>query len=153
MRRNVYDTILKNDATFLDQLVFTDEVNFHLNGTVNRQNCHYWAKGNSNFIISEPLHSPHTTVWAGGFIGPFFHDQTVNGHRYLTMLETDVLPVLETIEEFQIGRLWWQQDGAPPHWNRPAREFLGDNFPERWLDRNGPVPWLASTPYLTACDY
>ena len=90
-------TILENDATFLDQLVFTDEANFHLNGAVNRHNCRYWATENPNFIISEPLHSPHTTVWAGvwagGFIGPFFHDQTVNGERYLTMLETDVLPV------------------------------------------------------------
>ena len=47
-------TILENDATFLDQLVFTDEANFHLNGTVNRHNCRYWAKENLNFIISEP---------------------------------------------------------------------------------------------------
>ena len=150
-------TILENDATFLDQLVFTDEANFHLNGAVNRHNCRYWATENPNFIISEPLHSPHTTVWAGvwagGFIGPFFHDQTVNGERYLTMLETDVLPVLETIEEFRDGRLWWQQDGAPPHWYRPAREILDNHFPERWLGRSGPFAWPARSPDLTACDY
>lgn len=149
--------ILDHDWTFLDQLVFTDEANFHLNGTVNRHNCRYWATENPNFIITEPLHSPHTTVWAGvwagGFIGPFFHDQTVNGHRYLGMLENDVLPVLQNIEAFREGQMWWQQDGAPPHWYRPARDFLDNHFPERWIGRSGPLAWPARSPDLTACDY
>jgi hypothetical protein len=37
-------------------------------------------------------------------------------------------------------RLWFQQDGAPPHFSRTAREELTLQFGENWIGRDGPIP-------------
>ena len=148
---------LDNDADVLNRLVFTDEAHFHLSGEVNRHNLRYYAEENPNVILTQPLHSPRVTVWAGvwagGFLGPVFFDETVTGSRYLEMLNDVILPLLEQIVEFNESRLIWQQDGAPPHWFRPARLWLDQHFGQRWIGRNGPTAWPARSPDLTACDY
>lgn len=35
-----------NDNTFLDNIIFSDEASFELNGMVNRQICRYWSNKN-----------------------------------------------------------------------------------------------------------
>ena len=150
-------SILDNDFSFLDQLLFSDEAHFHLSGEVNRHNIRYWASSNPHQLLTAPLHSPRTTVWAavwaGGVIGPFFHDETVTGLRYLSMLQEDVLPVLRTIDAFNEDQLFWQQDGAPPHFFKPAREWLNVHFQDRWIGRTGPIAWPPRSPDLTPCDF
>ena len=149
--------LLENDASVLNRLLFTDEAHFHVSGDVNRHNLRYYAKENPNFIVTQPLHSPRVTVWAGvwagGFLGPFFFDETITGARYLEMLQNVILPLLEEIGEFNENRLIWQQDGAPPHWYRPAREWLDQHFGQLWIGRNGPTAWPPRSPDLTACDF
>ena len=34
------------------------------------------------------------------------------------------------------GQLFWQQDGAPPHFYKPAREWLNVHFQDRWIGRS-----------------
>lgn len=149
--------LLENDANLLDRFVFTDEAHFHLCGNVNRHNLRYYAKENPNFFLTQPLHSSRVTVWAGvwagGFLGPFFFDETITGSRYLEMLQNVVLPMLREIEEFNDNRLIWQQDGAPPHWYRPARQWLDQHFGRCWIGRNGPMAWPPRSPDLTASDF
>ena len=148
---------LDNDEEFLNHLVFTDEAHFHLSGEVNRHNLRYYAEENPKVILTKPLHSQRVTVWAGvwsrGFLGPVFFDETLTGSRYLEMLKDAIFPILQQIGEFNDGRLIWQQDGAPPHWYRPARLWLDQNFGQRWIGRNGPMAWPARSPDLTACDF
>ena len=149
--------LLDSDADFLNKLVFTDEAHFHLSGEVNRHNLRYWAAENPDFVLTQPLHSPRVTVWAGvwagGFLGPIFFNETINGSRYLEMLRDEVLPRLKEIDDFNANRLIWQQDGAPPHWYRPARLWLDEHFGQQWMGRNGPMAWPPRSPDLTACDY
>ena len=45
--------------------------------------------------------------------------------------------------------MWFQQDGAPPHYSRAARETLIIEFPDRWIGRGGLVNWPARSPDLT----
>ena len=47
----------------------------------------------------------------------------------------------------------FQQDGAPPHYYRPAREILDKELPGRWIGRRGPTEWPARSPDLTVCDF
>ena len=149
--------LLDDDFSLLDSLLFSDEAHFHLSGEVNRHNIRYWASENPNEVLTAPLHSPRTTVWAavwaGGVIGPFFHDETVTGVRYLQMLQEDVLPVLQQLDTFKEKRLFWQQDGAPPHFFRPAREWLDRHFENRWIERTSPIAWPPRSPDLTPCDF
>ena len=67
------------------------------------------------------------------------------------MLVTHVLPALNQTEH--LDSLWWQQDGAPPHYARVIRELLNDNFGEQWIGRGGPVEWPPRSPDLSPLDF
>ena len=59
-------------------------------------------------------------MWSHGIIGPFFEDEqgetvTVNSERYVLMLDTMFLLLIQNREEFAAGNLWLMQDGAPAH--------------------------------------
>ena len=45
------------DETFPQQIIFSDEVTFHLNGHVNRHNCRYWSDNNPHWYTD--VHSQH----------------------------------------------------------------------------------------------
>ncbi|KAJ8933703.1 hypothetical protein NQ318_012257, partial [Aromia moschata] len=62
-----------------------------------RQNCRYWAEENPHWM--RELHtqrSQKTNVWAGIIqdiiVGPFFFDDTLNGARYLRLLQHELMP-------------------------------------------------------------
>ncbi|GFX49042.1 hypothetical protein TNCV_2798331 [Trichonephila clavipes] len=77
---------------FHKRILFSDEVNFWLNGYVNKQNCRISSEANPQVHVETPLHPEKQTVWcalwAGGIIGPYFfkndegHNVTVNNDRY-----------------------------------------------------------------------
>ena len=68
-------------------------------------------------------------VWGGisvkGVLGPVFFDGTVNGQNYLDMLTNVVVPQLRARDDYD--ELFFQQDGAPPHYPRLVRAFLTKN--------------------------
>ena len=83
-------------------------------------------------------------------IGPFiFAESTITANIYLDMLKHYVVSQLE---EFQ-PRVVFQQDGPPPHWGLIVRDFLNETFPNRWIGRNGPTPWLPRSPDITPLDF
>ncbi|CAH2108547.1 unnamed protein product [Euphydryas editha] len=61
-----------------NNIFFSDEAHFHINGHVNKQNCRYWSSENPKTKHQRPLHSPKVTVWAAisanGIIGPYFFE-------------------------------------------------------------------------------
>ncbi|KAJ8933656.1 hypothetical protein NQ318_019301 [Aromia moschata] len=56
--------------------------------------------------------------------GPFFFEKTLTGERYLEFLQNDLVPALAVIfpnendPDIPDNTLWFQQDGAPPHYAR-----------------------------------
>ena len=44
-------------------ILMSDKAHFHLLGTVNKQNFHYWADSNPQQLHQRPVHSPQVTVW------------------------------------------------------------------------------------------
>ena len=43
--------------------------------------------------------------------------------------------------------VWFQEDGAPAHYAFTKRDYLNDNFPEKWIGRGSvtspaPMKWL-----------
>lgn len=155
------ERILAN-ANFLFNICFSDECTFYLNSTVNRHNCRYWSDVNPK--IFHEVHTQHPlklNVWAGIFgdrlVGPIFIDGNLTGERYLEMLEELIHPVLVDIVEnddrYLEDLLTFQQDGAPPHYARPVREFLDAVFPRQWIGRRGPLDWPARSPDLSPLDF
>ena len=55
------------------------------------------------------------------------------------------------------SQIIFQQDGAPPHWARPLRDWLNENLPNRWIGRENHddqhIPWPPRSPDLTPLDY
>jgi hypothetical protein len=102
-------------------------------------------------------------VWAGiiddRIIGPFFFEENLTGERYLTFLRNQLIPVLANMypnannANLPSDNIWFQQDGAPPHYAREVRQFLNNCFPRRWIGRRGFVEWPARSPDLTPLDF
>jgi hypothetical protein len=148
--------LLEVNVPFLNNLLFSDEAHFHVNGTVNRQNFRYWSSSNPSFYAEEPLHSPRVTVWAAigcqGVIGPVFVDGNITGASYLALLQQQFLPVAQEFPKF--NDLVFMQDGAPPHWSRAVRNWLSVTLPNRWMGRGSPnLPWPPYSPDLTPMDF
>ena len=146
----------------LNNLLMTDEANFHLCGYVNTQNCRYWASQNPQELFERPLHSEKVVVWCGltssGIIGPYFFEDeegnavTVNSQRYVHMLTTFLAPELRQ-HGIALETTWFQQDGATAHTARASLNKLREMFGARVISHRGDVQWPPRSPDLNACDY
>lgn len=93
-------------------------------------------------------------VWAGiigdSIIGPYFFEGNVTGNSYLDLLGNFVLPELHRLN-IDPQNIWYQHDGAAPHYAVAVRGFLDGVF-RSWIGRGGPVAWPARSPDLNPCD-
>nr|XP_022918112.1 uncharacterized protein LOC111427283 [Onthophagus taurus] len=143
-------TIINNNNVFVKNICFSDECTFSLNGFVNKHNCRYWSNENPHLTVEGHTQYPEkVNVWAGilgdQVIGPVFIDGNLNGEVYLDMLENTINPLITEALENQLDReenalldeneLHFQQDGAPPHYVLPVRQWLDNTFPNRWITR------------------
>lgn len=142
-----------NDPDFPSNMLWSDEACFKVNGHVNRHNAIYWSAANPHRLMPVAQQGPGVMVWCGildnTIIGPYFFDEgTVNGERYLRMLENYLWPAVSDRQD-----IFFQQDGAQPHYALIVRAFLDDKFPDRWVGRRGPVDWPPRSPDLTPPDF
>ncbi len=71
---------IESDPEFLNNIWFTDERCFNLNGYVNKQNMRIWGSENPNLVLEKSAHSSYVTVWAAisysGMNGPYFFENS-----------------------------------------------------------------------------
>ena len=153
LRVSMAETLLEkisNEIDFLENIIFSDESTFFVNGVVNRHNCRVWGTEPPDETIEVCHSSPKVNVWKGISVttvcGPFFIEGNVTGENYLDMLEKCFLPQMF---RRTARKAIFQQDGAPAHYSRRVREFLDKNFANRWLGRAGPLQWAPRSPVLT----
>jgi len=149
------------DTDDFNQVLMTDEINFHFCGNVNTQNCRYWATENPRDIQKKPLRS-EVIVWCGvasfGVTGLYFFEDesgravTVNSARYIEMLRTFLEPELHRLG-VETKTLWLQQDGVTAHTATTAMRVLNEMFPARVISQRGDIEYPARSPDLNACDF
>lgn len=152
------------NPNLLSNIIFSDEATFCLDGSVNRHNCRYWSQENPHW--TQERHSQHRgklNVWAGiigrRFLGPYFFEGNLTAASYLDFLRFELVPALAVIfpngEDGDVPhrRIWYQQDGAPPHFGLEVRQYLDEVFPERWIGRRGSLEWPPRSPDLTPLDF
>lgn len=146
------------DNDFLNFVLFTDECSFVRTGVFNSHNEHVWSITNPHAI--KPSHFQHRwriNVWAGiigdKIIGPCFLDQSMSGANYLRFLQEQLSDELDELGLHIVRRMWFQHDGAPPHFSRAVRSYLDTEFGDRWIGRAGPINWPARSPDLTPLDF
>lgn len=156
-KRVAFSQFLLNhpNPDFVDNIAFSDEATFHVSGMVNRHNVRIWGTTNPHAFCEVERYSPKVNVWCclmrDRVIGPyFFEDNTINQTNYLNMLETFCTPELNRIQN---PELFFQQDGAPPHWGLRVRQYLDQHFPNQWIGRDGPHVWPPRSPDLTPLDF
>ena len=115
----------------------------------------YWSDKNPHFTIATELNQPGIIVWAGissaGIVGPVFFEGTVSGEKYPEKLKTAIVPALKERPDF--NSLYFQHDGAPPHFATAVRNFLDETFSDKWIDRRGPIEFPPRSPDLTPMDF
>ena len=95
----------------------------------------------------------------GTIIGPFFFGQSINGEDYLDMINEEVVPALRQLPRYrsrrnnQFRRIWWAQDGAPPHRRRIVTDRIAELFGDRVIALNHAVEWPPRSPDLTPLDF
>lgn len=152
------------DPNFVNKIVFSDEATFCLNGKVNRHNCRIWSRRNPHWMREVHTQRPQKiNVWAGvinsHLIGPFFIYGTLNGARYLDLLRDNIVPAIAALfpnpnnPMLPSEDIWFQQDGAPPHFTQAVRHYLDTVFPQRWIGRRGAIEWPPRSPDLTPLDF
>jgi len=77
----------------------------------------------------------------------------LTGEAYLRFLQEELPRLLEDVPLNTRGRIYFQDDGAPPHSSHEIRNFLNYRFPGRWIGRSGPHNWSARSPELSPLDY
>lgn len=148
---------LDTDPNFVNNIVFSDEASFLLNGNLNRHNCRYWSEKNPHW--KREAHTQHpqkVNVWSGligsNVIGPFVIDGNLNGDTYRNLLVDRIIPAIRNLG-LNFDSVWFQQDGAPPHYAVNVRDLLDQTFRERWIGRRGRIEWPPRSPDLSPLDY
>jgi len=150
-----FQQMLNEDEECVTKIVWSDEAQFKLNGTVNRHNCVYWAPENLRVHVGKAVNLPVVYVWCGlsarGLIGPFFFEGTVTGEAYLEMLRSSILPAIHALNEN--SEVFYQQDGAPPHYHLDVWAILDENLQGHWIGRRGTFEFPPCSPDLTPLDF
>ena len=107
----------------------------------------------SKFAPSITVFATHT---AGFLIGPSVLEEdgapvTVNGERYLKMLDEYLLPELK--KRHMLHKVTFQQDGATPHITVPVKNFLVQNFQNLIISRGFELKWPPNSPDLSPLDF
>lgn len=152
------DQITRNGDVFLYNILWSDETKFTNCGVFNRHNEHVWSIENpeENREV-RPQVRFGINVWAGilggRILGPYLFEENLTSAGYLNFLSTTFQDYLMDIPLATLERLWFQQDGAPAHNSRNVRQFLHEQFPNRWIGNGGFVEWPARSPDLTPLDF
>lgn len=139
-------------------VLFSDEATFVSTGEVNRHNMHYWSANNPHWMrTADHQRRWSLNVWCGildnKIIGPHFFDGILNGQQYAEFIRETLPVLLEDVPIQALNTMWYQQDGAPPHYAIAARNVVNERFQERWIGRGGPVAWPPRSPDLTPLDF
>src|SRR5215510_5312182 len=82
--------------------------------------------------------------------------QTVTHVRRFKMLNVfDVVQIHTLLENvpLQTRQIYYQHDGAPPHFSQVIRQYLDHKFPNRWIGLGGTQNWPPRSPDLNQLDY
>lgn len=87
-------------------------------------------------------------------IGPYILPSPLTGEVYVDFLRNDLPDLLdEWLTQDEQITLIYQHDGAYPQSAGVTRNFLNENYENRWIGRGGTIEWPARSPDLNPCDY
>jgi hypothetical protein len=118
---------------FYRLMLFTDEATFTRDGINNSRNTHRWSQENPNAIVETNFQQRFSVnVWCGiiddQVIGPFILEYRLTGQSYLAFLQNELPELLEDVPLATRAGMYFQHDGAPPHFSRAVIQHLNNTF-------------------------
>jgi len=113
----------------LGVILFTDEASFTRDGINNSRNLRTWSHDNPyETSVTKFQRRFLVNVWCGllgsKLTGPFFFDSNLTGNTYEVFLRNELPGLLEDILLMLRSQMYFQHDGAPPHYTGHVREYL-----------------------------
>lgn len=135
---------LNQDREMVKNICFTDESSFTLKKVPNRQNSRIWSRLNPHRVVRTHTQYPQRiNVWAGilGYkiIGPIFYQYTLNGERFLDLLQNEISKLIREEAE---GREVW----VPAHMFREVKSFLRNAFPGKVIAKGCDIDYSPRSP-------
>ncbi|XP_043224374.1 uncharacterized protein LOC122382732 [Amphibalanus amphitrite] len=147
---------------FAQNIWFSDEAHFHLDGSVSSQNSRFWSTEKPDVVQEKSLHSSKVTVGCAlsgrGIVGPVWFEDgsgdtvTVDQQRYQAVL-MNFWKQAKTKYGSLMDLMWLQQDGAPPHTAKATLKWIENHFGDRLVSRGASRNWPACSPDLTPMDF
>uniref|UniRef100_A0A0L8FTA5 Uncharacterized protein n=1 Tax=Octopus bimaculoides TaxID=37653 RepID=A0A0L8FTA5_OCTBM len=124
----------KNEK-FVKTIVWSDEAQFKLNGTVNLHNFVYWASGNLFLHVEKAVNLPGVDAGCGAsakvLIKPFFFEGTETGQMYLDLLCASILSAIHVL--YRSNKFSFNKRAHSNTYSPDARAYLDENVQR--LDR------------------
>jgi hypothetical protein len=96
-------------------------------------------------------------MWCGvigdQLICPYIFPQRLTGAIYTNVLQEELPAPLETVPLQTWRQMYYQHDGAPPHFSQAVRRYLNHRFLNGWIGRGDPQNWPPRSPNLNPLDY
>ena len=86
-------------------------------------------------------------------IGPYIFPQRLTGDIYANILRDELPALLENVPLQTRLQMYYQHDGAQPHFSQVVRQYLVHKFQNRWIGRGGTQNWPPQSPDLNPLDY
>jgi len=85
-------------------------------------------------------------------IGLYIFPQCVTGDIYANFLKDELPALLENAPLQTQQQMYYQHDGAPPHFSQVVRQYLNHKFPNQWIGHGGAQNWPPWSPDLNPLD-
>jgi hypothetical protein len=84
-------------------------------------------------------------------IGSVILEDRMTGQNYLEFLQNELPEQLEDVPlATRIATsMYFQHDGASPHYTRLVMQHLNNTFPNMWISRGSTINWPPRSPDLT----
>jgi len=132
--------------------------NFILDVVNNTRNSHLWDRDNPHGTAgSNYQHRFSVNVWCGvigdQLIGSYIFPQHLTGDIYFNFLQDKLPALLENVPLQTRRQMYYQHDGAQPHFSQVVRQYLNHKFLNWWIGRGGTQNWPPRSTYLNPLDY
>jgi len=156
---------MEDHPDWIENVWFSDEAHFHLNGAVNNHNNVFWGNEKPDMVAPKSLKGPKVTAWCAlnskyGMMGPYWFEEdgqtvTVNQVRYRTVIDHFFQDLKSTVTTRDLPKVVFMQDGAPPHTANETIEHLYSKFGDCYnvIGVKLDIEWAPHSPDLNPLDF
>ena len=131
---------IKAHPELLSGVILFSDASFTGDGVNNLRNVHTWSHDNPHETSVTNFQRRFTVnVWCGvlgnKLIGPFVFDENLTGSTYEASLRNKLPGLLEDIPLMTGSQMYFQHDGAPPHYTQHVKEYLNEPMVRSWWAR------------------